>query len=233
MSRWYQYIAWKPILIILALVVAGTTLYFSSDVVHQQVDETLARLSDQQQLQEWVDQLGWLGPIAIIVLMTVQLFLLFLPSVILMVVSILAYGPVYGSLLALIATLVAAACAYVLGRWLGAESVSRLLGEKATERTSFYLDTYGHWAVAIARFSPFMSNDLVSVVAGLLKMRFLPFMFATAAGTSPLIAIFAFFEEDIESMQWALLLASVLGLAALGLKVWTDQKYGRGYQRGN
>ncbi len=58
---------------------------------------------NQDPIYEWVGTFGAYGPLIIIASMIVQMFLLVIPTVLLMVVAILAYGPVWGSLIALIA----------------------------------------------------------------------------------------------------------------------------------
>ena len=70
--------------------------------------------------------------------MVVQMFLLFIPSLLLMLVAIFAYGLVWGSLLALLAVPVASTAGYALAAsW--ARMPSRALFGKAQGRNSLLI----------------------------------------------------------------------------------------------
>jgi len=68
-------------------------------------------------------------------------------------------------------------------------------------------------AVAIARFSPFLSNDAISFVAGILKMSYWKFMGATLAGITPLIILIAWLSESMDRLETGLIWISAISLA--------------------
>ena len=150
----------------------------------------------------------------IVVAMVVQMFLIVIPSVVLMVVSTLAYGPLWGSLLSCLAVLIASSLAYFIGLHAGNTLVKRLIGKKAEEKVEHYIQEYGAWAIVLFRVSPFLSNDAISFVAGIGEMRYPKFILATAVGIIPLIAYVGQDTETLEkSMLWVTG-ATVLGFAA-------------------
>jgi len=78
--------------------------------------------------------------------------------------------------------------------------------------------------VAITRLNPFLSNDAISFVAGILKMNYWKFIGATALGITPLIVLLAFAGRDLDSLKSTLLYGSVVSLVIFGIYLWWDKK---------
>lgn len=179
--------------------------------------------NDEERIKTWVDQFGWMGPLVIILAMTLQMFLLVLPSLGLMVVSILAYGPVWGSLIVLVSIFTASSVGYAVGRYLGPVIVKKLIGNKTEKKIGNFLDDYGFWAVIITRLNPILSNDAISFVAGILKMNYWRFIGATMVGISPLILFIAVLGETTDSLKTGLLWGSGISLILFIGYVWWDR----------
>jgi uncharacterized membrane protein YdjX (TVP38/TMEM64 family) len=77
---------------------------------------------------------------------------------------------------------------------------------------------------AIVRLSPAFSNDAISFVAGLLKMRFVSFIGATLAGTLPLAVLLAHFGRHSDRLETGLIVVSVLSLLSLIGYIHVDRK---------
>ncbi len=172
---------------------------------------------DEEKITNWVSQFGFWGPIIIIFGMIVQIFLLVIPSFLLMIISILAYGPVWGSIIVLIAVFSASSVGYFIGSYLGDFTVQKLLGEKTQQKIEGQVDRYGLWAVFIARISPLISNDAISLIAGLLNLSYFKFMAATMAGIFPLTILIAILGKDFDNLINGLIwisVVSVIGLVA-------------------
>lgn len=122
---------------------------------------------DDQRVQEWIDQFGPWGFVAIIGLMLLQTVVAFLPSLVMMVVSVLAYGSVTGGILAWVGLLLAASLGYAIGSSFGPVVVGGLISDDTEEKLRSFVDSYGIWAIVAARISPVLSTDAVSIVAGL------------------------------------------------------------------
>ncbi|NJX17605.1 TVP38/TMEM64 family protein, partial [Tamlana crocina] len=95
---------------------------------------------------------------------------------------VLAYGPVWGSFIILAAVFSASSVGYFIGRYLGPVIVEKLIGHKNEKKISDFIDDYGFWAVIVTRLNPFLSNDAISFVAGILKMGYWKFIGATLVG---------------------------------------------------
>jgi uncharacterized membrane protein YdjX (TVP38/TMEM64 family) len=157
--------------------------------------------------------------------MLLQTLVAFLPSVLIMVVSVLAYGAMWGSLLAWGGLLVAALMAYCIGRALGPITISKLIGSKTEHQVATFVDRYGFWGIIAARISPALSTDAVSYAAGLTRMRLASFLVATAAGILPLVALIAFLGEDIDRLKTGLIWISVISLLVfLGYVIYDHRK---------
>lgn len=156
---------------------------------------------DEERISEWVDQFGFWGPLFIILAMVAQMFLIVINVVALMLVAIIAYGPVWGSVIAIAAVLVASTIGYMIGRGLGEAGVRKIIGKKAEDKVCGFVSDYGIWAVIIARISPFLSNDAVSFVAGITKMSYWRFIGATLAGITPLTILLAWLGEEDDRLM--------------------------------
>ncbi len=206
-SKWPLYIS---LIIIVGLVAA----YFIFPDFKQNIQEGWEVLSsgDKQKISDWVSQFGFWGPVFIVLAMIAQMFLLVVNVVLLMLVAIVAYGPFWGSVIAIAAVLVASTIGYIIGKSVGEAGVSKLIGPKAERKVSGFMDEYGIWAIIIARISPFLSNDAVSFVAGFATMRYWQFILATLAGITPLTLLLAWLGENNDRLKNGLIWVSAISL---------------------
>lgn len=209
-------------LVILAVVLA----YFFIPSVQEFLQEAWRTLSsgDEQRIEDWVSQFGVVGPLVIILAMILQMFLLIIPTIALMVVAILAYGPIWGSLIVFAAVFAASTVGYLIGTYLGPVIVEKLIGVKAEKKISDFIERYGFWAVFITRLNPVLSNDAVSFVAGVLKMGYWKFIGATLTGIAPLIVFVAIMGRSNDSLINGLLWGSIASLILFILYVVWDRK---------
>lgn len=220
----------RPWIAAAALVVLLVGLYFLWPAYEWAIDRSylLVREGDREGLREWVSGAGALGPVAVLALMLAQTLFPFVPSVLIMVVAVLAYGAWWGGLLAWGGLLLSASVAYSIGRALGTAAVDRLIGEEAERRIGGYVRRHGVGAVIAARLSPAVSTDAVSYVAGIVGMRFPRFLAATAVGILPLTVLIGYLGASIERLSFGLLWISVASLGAFAAWVIFDRvRHGR------
>jgi len=216
-----------PLYISIALVFGIVTSYFLIPEVKEFLDEAWSVLTsdDEERVQKWVSGFGWLGPIVLVLAMIAQMFLLVVPSILLMVVSVLAYGPIWGSVIIIVSVYAASTVGYFIGSYFGDTIVKRIIGKKSEKKVASFLDDYGFWAVIVTRLNPFLSNDAISFVGGLLRMGYWKFMGATLVGIAPLTAFIAIFGKSIDELKMGLLWGSVISLLAFGAYIWWDKKH--------
>jgi len=172
---------------------------------------------DKERIKNWIDSFGWYAPLIIILAMIVQMFLIIIPSVILMVVSVLAYGPIWGSLLIVVSIYLASSIGYILGKSLGQNFVEKLLGKSNEKSVEDFIDQFGFWAVVVTRLNPFLSNDAISFVAGILTMGYWRFIGATILGILPLTIFIAILGKSTQGLQNGLLIGSIVSLIIFAL----------------
>lgn len=214
-------------LYISALIIAIIVLsYFFIPGVKEFLNEAWEVLTsdDNERIKSWVDNFGWLGPVVLILAMTLQMFLLVIPTIALMVVSVLAYGPVWGSVIILASVLVASSVGYFIGRYFGPVIVDKLIGHKTEKKIGEFIEDYGFWAVIVTRLNPFLSNDAISFVGGILRMGYWRFIGATLLGIAPLTLFIAVIGKSTDQLKTGLLWGSIVSLILFGLYVYWDRR---------
>jgi uncharacterized membrane protein YdjX (TVP38/TMEM64 family) len=192
-----------PIVVVISLV----ALYFLWPDFQNFINRaySLVTSGNQERIRDWVKGFGFWGPIVIFALMIFQTLFPFIPSVLIMVVAALAYGQVWGGLLAWGGLIIAAMVAYGIGRAVGPVTVYKLIGQKTEQKVEGLVKRYGFWGIIATRISPLLSTDAASYVAGLLKMSVFRFSLATAIGIFPLAALISFLGTDIDRLRTTLI----------------------------
>lgn len=215
-----------PLYISIGILAALVVSYFIVPSVQSFLDEAWSVLlsDDEERIKNWVSGFGWLGPFVLVLAMVAQLFLLVVPSVLLMVVSVLAYGPIWGSVIIIASVFAASSVGYFIGSYFGDAFVKKIIGKKSEKKVASFLDDYGFWAVIVTRLNPFLSNDAISFVGGVLHMGYWRFMGATLIGILPLTIFIAVFGKSIDDLKMGLLWGSLASLLFFVLYVWWDKR---------
>lgn len=200
-----------PLIISLTVLAALVSSYFFIPTFEQGLDETFEVLTsnDQERIQEWVSQFKFWGPLVILLTMVLQMFLFVVPNILLIMISILSYGPLWGSLLAWFGVFLASTVGYFIGNKLSPVIVNKLVSEKTQDTLREFIREYGMKAIVVIRLSTF-SNDGLSIVAGLLRMKYRRFITATLIGITPLVAILAIYGRSGKIKEPLLLTGGIL-----------------------
>lgn len=214
-----SYVKHAPAVFTGLLVLSGVVVYQLNPAFGQFLRDAWDVLTsdDEPRITRWVEQFGWRGPLLIVAAMIAQIFLVVIPSWGLMVVAVLAYGPVWGALLSLGASALAAAVAYVVGKYVGDVVVRELVGEQTERRLEDWFRRYGFGAVALARVSPFISGDAVSLIGGISEMNFGKFMLATILGVAPLTMAVGYFGQNTAQLRQGFVWLTALSVGLFGL----------------
>ena len=211
-----------PLIITLCILAGLVGGYFFIPAMEQSVNETWNILTsdDREKIRRWVNGFGWWGPVVIITTMILQTFLLFVPTVAMMIVTVLAYGPWWGSILAFTAVTVASSIGYIVGRYLGELFVRKLVGDKTENKIEDFIKDYGFGAVFLFRINSLLSNDAISFISGMLGMNFTTFITATISGITPLILLIAIFSQSMDELKTGMIWISVISLVGFGFYWW-------------
>ena len=176
---------------------------------------------DRQQTHAWVAQFGAWGPLALLAAFVLQAVIPVLPALVLVAVSSLAYGPLVGGVIVYAGTLLGAVAGYFVGRWVGSAALHALVGRRARASAYVLARRHGLRGVLLVRLMPVLSSDVVNMVAGALRLRFWPFMGATAAGALPVTVLVVWLAATPQRLTWGVVALSLLvGLMALGRWMW-------------
>jgi uncharacterized membrane protein YdjX (TVP38/TMEM64 family) len=105
-----------------------------------------------------------------------------------------AFGPWYGTVIALVAQVLACSLDFIWARALGRDFVRHRFGARL-RRVDRMLDSQPFITVLTLRLLPVGSNILLNLAAGLSSVRVLPFLAASALGFIPQTVIFAMFGQ--------------------------------------
>jgi uncharacterized membrane protein YdjX (TVP38/TMEM64 family) len=137
------------------------------------------------------------------------------PMILVLIVSVLAYGPLWGGLLGWSGAIVAALIGYGIARVFGDALQDKFVTPQIKDIIQKQVSRYGAWAILALRLSPIIPSDGVSFVAGLLRMKPLPFLGGTIGGVTPVVLAVAYLGSDFERLRTAVIVVSVLSLGAL------------------
>lgn len=216
----------KPLYISLFIVITLIAGYLFLPGMRNWFQEAWSVLTsnDEKQIELWVADFGWFGPILLIIAMIAQMFLIIIPSWLLTVVCILAYGPIWGSIIVFIAIFAASSVGYYIGKYLGSSVVTRLIGTKTENKISGFLKRYGIWAIIITRLNPMLSNDAISFIAGMLEMSYTKFITSTMIGIAPLVIYIAILGELTSGLTTGLIWGSAISLLLFIGYIYFDKK---------
>jgi uncharacterized membrane protein YdjX (TVP38/TMEM64 family) len=147
----------------------------------------------QDTLSQLVAQGGVRGPALFLVLATF-LTAIGLPRQIPCFVAGYAFGPWYGSAIALVAQALACSLDFIWARALGRAFVRQHFGARLRQ-VDRMLERQPFITVLTLRLLPVGSNILLNLAAGLSAVRALPFIAASAIGFIPQTVIFAMFGQ--------------------------------------
>ena len=157
---------------------------------------------------------------------------LVMPVVILIAVTVLAFGPLRGFIYSFIGMTASALLVFGLGHILGQRTVRRLSGTRLNE-LSRRLGQRGILAVVTVRILPVAPFSIINLVAGASHIRLRDFLIGTIIGELPgLIGIALFMDQVSGALRHPgpgslLMLAAIAALIALGgwgLRRWLRAK---------
>ncbi|RZT31349.1 VTT domain-containing protein [Cupriavidus agavae] len=151
-------------------------------------------------LREWADFRHVLGivqdigrmPLAPLAMVGVFVAggLLMVPVTVLIVVTVVVFGPLYGAAVALAGTVLSTAATYTVGRLLGRNAVQRFGGTRLN-RLSQQVGQHGLLAMVVLRLVPVAPFTLVNLVVGASRIRLRDCLLGTAIGMTPGILLSA------------------------------------------
>ncbi len=217
-------IKYLPLLGTLLLAASLISLYYFWPGFQQSLAEAAGyvKAGDSEALAAWFRQYGIWGPLLIVLFMVVQMFLIFFPTWLPMIVAVVGYGPIGGFLISIIAVTASSTIGYAIGLYLSQKTLRLLIGKEKEKRLEVLVRRYGAGAVFLAHISPVLNTDAISFIGGMLRMGYRRFIVATLAGAIPLAAAIAYLGKDLETLKTGLFWLGGAAVIIYIIYIWID-----------
>jgi phospholipase D1/2 len=155
--------------------------------------------------------------------------ILIVPITLLILVTAIVFGPVLGSVYALIGSLAGAIVTYAIGFLLGKDFVQKIAGPKWSSLEEKISQT-GIIAVATARLLPVAPFTVVNIVSGAFKVPLRDYLIGSILGLAPGILITNLFAHQFErairnpGVGTFLLLLALIAVSVIG-GVWLKRRF--------
>jgi phosphatidylserine/phosphatidylglycerophosphate/cardiolipin synthase-like enzyme/uncharacterized membrane protein YdjX (TVP38/TMEM64 family) len=189
----------------------------------------LAEYIDGNHITRWAREAGkaWWVPIVTVLAFTPASYVMF-PRPLITLFAVIAYGPIWGFVIAMSGIQVAAWTSYVAGKRLDPSTVRRMAGAKL-DKILQVLRRRGLLAMTALRLVPLAPFAVEGVVAGAIRMRMWEFLLGTAIGILPGTLTSTVFGDQLSTWlddpsrinYWAIALVLVL----LGGVTWWVRRW--------
>jgi uncharacterized membrane protein YdjX (TVP38/TMEM64 family) len=178
---------------------------------------------DRAALESYLDGLGHWAAVAIVAAEIVQVIFSFVPGQIVGLAAGYLYGPWWGGLLCLLGLGIGTVSATYLGRVLGRPVVERMLGPEVLAQLARFAER-GRLAIFLIFLFPFLPDDAVCFVAGLLPYSLAEMFILALIGRAPGVWVSAWVGAQAEQLTLAhMAVVSGIGLL-LALAAWRFQR---------
>ncbi len=215
-----------PLLLTVAILIALILSFFLNDSFAAFIYETweVLKTEDHQRISNYFNDFGLWGPLALILFIILQMFLIIFPSWLPMIIAVMAYGFLQGVLISITGVFLASSVGYWIGKKFGEAALTKIVGKKKYEKMDYWVSNYGFWSVVLFRISPFLSNDAISIGAGMLRMNYRKFITATLVGITPLAIAIAYFINETDALETGMYWIGGVGLLGYVVYVYFDHK---------
>ena len=156
---------------------------------------------DVDRIQQTLESYSQFGPLPGILLPFVESFLPFLPLFLIIAANANIYGLGFGFLFSWIGVTSGAICVFFICRLLGRNFKSRLMRRfPKSERFFSWIERKGFTPLFLLACFPLTPSVVITIIAGLSKVPFHTFLFATAMGKAVMIFVIALISFDIGNL---------------------------------
>ena len=155
---------------------------------------------------------GVAGSIGLMILHSLVPF----PAEFLALANGMIYGPVWGTVVTWTGAMLGAYLAFGLARVLGRPFVEMMVSQKNWHFFDEWTAAHAGRFVFIGRFVPVIAFNLINYAAGLTRISWWTFSWATGIGILPMTVLMVMMGDQVDSLDWWLWLAIVFG----GVVLW-------------
>lgn len=171
-------------------------------------------------LISYIQHLGPLAPVGIVLGLVIQQLFPIFPSAVLLALAGALFGPVWGILISWIGVLTSSVVCYTLGRK-GGVWAKRWIKSEIQTTVEGYLEGRSVLTIFMLRAIPIFPFNAVSILSGMFRLRFKEYLFATGLGILPNLSLYVLLGESLSKNPFTpLTLGYVLGLFVLAGVGW-------------
>ncbi len=189
--------------LVLGILLATAVLYFGAR--HEFSVQAIENL-----IRSW----GAWGVAASIGLMILHSFVPF-PAEFLALANGMVYGPVWGTAITWTGAMLGAYFAFGLARHLGRPFVEVMVARKNWSLFDEWTAAHAGRLVLISRFVPVIAFNLINYAAGLTRISWWTFSWATGIGILPMTVLMVMMGDQVDSLDWWLWLPIIIGSLVL------------------
>ena len=167
------------------------------------------------EVTQFIRSTGAWGVAAAIGLMVLHSFVPF-PAEFVAIANGMVYGPVWGTVITWVGAMLGALLAFALARLLGRPFVQAVVAKRDWQTFDDWIARQGWGAVLVSRFIPVISFNLINYAAGLTRIPWWTFTWATAVGILPLTTLMVVLGDQLHTLPWQIWLVVFVG----GLILW-------------
>ena len=203
--------------LIAGIVILCLILFFRQ--IQEFLLELIAAFQSIETVREYIAGYGLFAPLISAILMIFQSVIAPLPAFLITIANGALFGFWWGMLLSWSSAMLGAALCFYIARFLGAKHVARIVSQPVVNKTDQFIQKYGNYAILIARLIPYIPFDVVSYAAGLTRIRFIGFWFATGIGQLPATAVYTYLGNKI-STYTNLMLLGFGAVISISIVIW-------------
>jgi uncharacterized membrane protein YdjX (TVP38/TMEM64 family) len=138
------------------------------------------------------------------------------PAELVAIANGMVYGVVWGTVITWVGAMLGAYLAFGLTRALGRPFVEKMLNRGRRVAMDEWIARHGAGALLFSRFLPVIAFNLINYAAGLTRISWWTFTWATGLGILPVTVLMVMLGDKIDALPWQLWLA----LLVCGLLMW-------------
>jgi uncharacterized membrane protein YdjX (TVP38/TMEM64 family) len=210
---------YPPLTLSIVLVTVLAALYLFAAGIRTEVNLVISMMlsGNIEGIRDYILSYGLWAPVVSVLLMILQSIIAPLPASLVTFANGLAFGTLNGGFVSLVGQLLASLVCFGLSRAVGRTVVERLVSKRALAVADGWFARWGMFGIVGLRMIPGPGFDAVSYAAGLTSLRVGPFLLATALGSVPQIALYAFLGDRAPQHLGTLIVATLVILAGLGI----------------
>lgn len=204
------------VLFFIAIVAVWATVYIGKPMI--------AFVSDAEAFRIWVEESGWWGRVAYVLMLLFQVVFAFIPGGVFEVAGGYAFGALEGTILSVIGTTMGSAAVFMLVKAFGLKVVLLFFSQEQLDGVKFMHESKRLDLIVLITFLiPGTPKDLLCYVAGLTDMKLSTWLTITSIARIPAITISTIGGNAIGTQRYTFaigVLIFTLILSGIGILVY-------------